>query len=68
MQWPTLVTQRTRHATLRVGDAKFSADREVVASLTAVTPSGLEGLQGVLEALHRFKRRAVRAVTEESDA
>jgi hypothetical protein len=49
------------------GEANFSVDREVVESLADATPSGLEGLQGVIEALHRFKMRAVRTVADESD-
>jgi hypothetical protein len=49
------------------GDANFSVDREVVKSLSDAAPSGLEGLQGVIEALQRFKTRAVRTVAEESD-
>jgi hypothetical protein len=49
------------------GDANFTVDREVVKSLSDAAPSGLEGLQGVIEALQRFKTRAVRTVAEESD-
>jgi len=49
------------------GDANFSVDREVVKSLSDAAPSGLEGLQGVIEALQRFKTRAVRTIAEESD-
>jgi hypothetical protein len=49
------------------GDANFSADREAVDSITEATPNGLEGLQAVIEALHRFKLRAVRTIAEESD-
>jgi len=49
------------------GGANFTADREVVESLADATPAGLEGLQGVIEALHRFKMRAVRTIAEESD-
>jgi hypothetical protein len=49
------------------GDANFVADREVVDSLVAATPNGLAGLQAVVEALHRFVRRAVRVVGAESD-
>jgi hypothetical protein len=49
------------------GDANFTVDREVVKSLADAAPSGLEGLQGVIEALQRFKTRAVRTVAEESD-
>jgi hypothetical protein len=49
------------------GDANFSVDRDVVKSLADATPSGVEGLQGVIEALQRFKTRAVRTVATESD-
>jgi hypothetical protein len=49
------------------GDANFSVDRDVVKSLADATPAGLEGLQSVIEALHRFKMRGVRTVANESD-
>jgi hypothetical protein len=49
------------------GGANFSADRKAVDSITEATPNGLEGLQAVIEALHRFKLRAVRTIAEESD-
>ena len=49
------------------GDANFSADRTVVKDLADAAPTGLEGLQAVIEALHRFKQRAVRTVAAESD-
>src|SRR5262245_16364000 len=49
------------------GDANFSVDRDVVKSLADAAPSGLDGLQGVIEALQRFKMRAVRTVADESD-
>jgi S-adenosyl methyltransferase len=49
------------------GDANFTADRTVVKSLADATPSGLAGLQSVIEALNRFKLRAVRTVADESD-
>jgi len=39
----------------------------VVKSLADAAPSGIAGLQGVIEALTRFKLRAVRAVAGESD-
>jgi hypothetical protein len=35
------------------GDANFSADRTVVKDLADAAPTGLEGLQAVIEALHR---------------
>ena len=43
------------------GDANFTVDRTVVKSLADAAPSGVAGLQGVIEALTRFKLRAVRA-------
>jgi hypothetical protein len=49
------------------GGANFTADREAVESLAAAAPLGLESLQSVIEALHRFKLRAVRTVAGESD-
>jgi hypothetical protein len=49
------------------GDANFTVDREVVKSLSDATPSGVSGLQGVIEALQRFKTRGVRTIAEESD-
>ena len=49
------------------GDANFSVDRKAVDSITEATPNGLDGLQAVIEALHRFKLRAVRTIAEESD-
>jgi hypothetical protein len=49
------------------GDANFTVDRTVVKSLADATPSGIAGLQGVIEALHRFKLRAVRTIAGESD-
>jgi S-adenosyl methyltransferase len=49
------------------GDANFSVDRDVVKSLADATPAGLAGLQGVIDALHRFKMRGVRTVADESD-
>lgn len=57
---------RVRNA-ISGGDANFTVDRDVAKSLVDITPSGLEGLQAVIEALHRFKMRAVRAVATESD-
>jgi hypothetical protein len=49
------------------GEANFSVDRDVVDSLAAATPAGVEGLQAVIEALHRFNMRAVRTVADESN-
>jgi hypothetical protein len=49
------------------GEANFAADRDVVKSLADATPTGLAGLQGVIEALQRFKTRAVGTVARESD-
>jgi hypothetical protein len=49
------------------GEANFSVDRNVAESLADATPAGLDGLQGVIEALHRFVMRAVRTVADESD-
>lgn len=49
------------------GQANFSVDRKVVDSLAEATPNSLEGLQAVIEALHRFKMRAVRTIADESD-
>jgi S-adenosyl methyltransferase len=49
------------------GEANFAADRDVVKDLADATPTGLAGLQSVIEALHRFKMRAVRTVASESD-
>jgi hypothetical protein len=57
---------RVRNA-ISGGDANFSVDRDVVKSLADATPAGVDGLQGVIEALHRFKMRAVRTVAGESD-
>jgi S-adenosyl methyltransferase len=57
---------RVRNA-ISGGDANFDVDRNVVKSLADATPAGLEGLQSVIEALHRFKMRAVRTVADESD-
>ena len=49
------------------GGANFSVDRNVVEAITEATPSGLDGLRSVIEALHRFVMRAVRTVADESD-
>lgn len=49
------------------GGANFSVDRKVAESLAEAAPSGLDGLRGVIEAMHRFVRRAVRTVADESD-
>jgi hypothetical protein len=57
---------RVRNA-ISGGEANFAVDRDVVDSLAEATPAGLDGLQGVIEALHRFKMRAVRTVADESD-
>ena len=57
---------RVRNA-ISGGDANFAVDRDVAKSLADAAPSGLEGLQAVIEALHRFKMRAVRTVASESD-
>ena len=57
---------RVRNA-ISGGDANFAVDRDVAKSLADAAPSGLEGLQAVIEALHRFKMRAVRTVANESD-
>lgn len=48
------------------GDANFSVDRDVVESIAKATPSGLDGLQSFIEALHRFKMRAMATVAGES--
>jgi hypothetical protein len=57
---------RVRNA-ISGGKANFTVDRDVVDSLAGATPAGIEGLQGVIEALHRFKMRGVRTVATESD-
>jgi hypothetical protein len=49
------------------GDANFSVDREIVDSIAKANPAGIDGLQGFIEALHRFKMRAVRSIADESD-
>jgi hypothetical protein len=49
------------------GEANFPVDREVVAAISDATPVGLEGLRGVIEALHRFRMRVVRTIADESD-
>jgi len=49
------------------GEANFSVDRDVVDSISKANPSGMDALQGFIEALHRFKMRAVRTVAGESD-
>ena len=49
------------------GEANFAVDRDVVESIAKATPSGLDGLQGFIEALHRFKLRAMDTVAGESD-
>lgn len=49
------------------GETNFSVDRDAVKSLADATPSGVAGLQGVIEALQRFKMRAVRTIAEESE-
>lgn len=55
---------RVRNA-ISGGEANFTVDREVVESMAAATPNGLDGLQSVIEAMHRFKMRAVRTVAQE---
>jgi hypothetical protein len=49
------------------GDANFAVDREIVESIAKANPAGIDGLQGFIEALHRFKMRAVRTIAGESD-
>jgi hypothetical protein len=48
------------------GDANFTVDREVADELAAAAPRGMEDLQAVIEAMHRFVKRAVTAVADES--
>ena len=57
---------RVRNA-ISGGEANFAVDRDVAESLAKAAPTGLDGLQGVIEALHRFVMRAVRAIADESD-
>ena len=49
------------------GDANFAVDREIVDSIAKANPAGIDGLQAFIEALHRFKMRAVRTIAGESD-
>jgi hypothetical protein len=48
------------------GEANFAVDRDVVDSMTKANPSGLDALRGFIEALHRFKMRALHTVAVES--
>ena len=57
---------RVRNA-ISGGGANFTADREVADSLAEVAPTGFDGLRGVIEAMHRFVRRGLRTVADESD-
>src|SRR4029450_7029575 len=57
---------RVRNA-ISGGGANFEVDRNGGKSRADATPAGLEGLQSVIEALHRFKMRAVRTVANEAD-
>jgi hypothetical protein len=57
---------RVRNA-ISGGAANFSVDREVVETMAAATPNGLDGLQSVIEALHAFKMRAVRTVASDTE-
>ncbi|HEY8545963.1 MAG TPA: SAM-dependent methyltransferase [Acidimicrobiales bacterium] len=49
------------------GGANFEADRRAAESLAAAAPTGFDGLRGVVEAMHKFVLRGVRAVADESD-
>jgi hypothetical protein len=49
------------------GAANFSVDRDVVDSIAKANPAGQDALRGFIEALHRFKMRAVDTVAGESD-
>jgi hypothetical protein len=49
------------------GKANFTVDRDFTEELAKATPNGIDGLQAVIEALHRFVMRAVRTVADESD-
>ena len=49
------------------GGANFSVDRQAVESLAAIAPTGLDGLRGVIEAMHRFIMRGIRTVADESE-
>lgn len=49
------------------GVANFSVDRDVVDVMVKANPWGLDALQRFIEALHRFKMRAVDTVADESD-
>ena len=49
------------------GEANFSIDRDIVEAIAKPNPAGIAGLQSFVEALHRFKVRAVRTIAGESD-
>lgn len=56
---------RIRNA-INGGEANFSVDRDMVDAMTKANPSGLDALQAFVEALHRFKMRAIHTVAVES--